>query len=146
MKKMLSLVLALAMVLSLTTMVWAAGPVVINVETNAELVEALKTNAEEVVINLSAAPTDGTEKFTINLSSRTLVPHIKSLTINGTDHTKVEFYKNVAANLFGELTINNCEILKNTAKGWGHLIYSSGHNCMHCTERQFSRKVLPFPY
>ena len=53
----------------------------------------------------------------------------RTLTINGTDGTKIEF-KNlqVRASQFDELVINNCEILRMPNKSWGHLVFGSSDN------------------
>ena len=53
----------------------------------------------------------------------------RTLTINGTDGTKIEF-KNlqVRASQFDELVINNCEILRMPDKSWGHLVFGSSDN------------------
>ena len=52
----------------------------------------------------------------------------RTLTINGTDGTKIEF-KNlqVRASQFDELVINNCEILRMPNKSWGHLVFGSSN-------------------
>ena len=53
----------------------------------------------------------------------------RTLTINGTEGTKIEF-KNlqVRASQFDELVINNCEILRMPDKFWGHLVFGSSDN------------------
>lgn len=121
MKKFISLVLALVMALSLTTIAWGAETVV-NATSDAEIANALATTTTaELVINLPA--TTGSEVFTIELYANYNAA-IKSVTINGTDKTKVKF-ANAQVRLvdFDEFTITDCEILHMATKSWGHLVF-----------------------
>ena len=124
MKKFISLVLALVMALSLTTIAWGA-PTTVDVTSNAQLATVLKdTTAQEVVINLSETPSDGTHYIIDLYSNPTVNASIKSLTINGTGTTKVSFDKQqVNAALFNKLTINKCEVLRMHTKSWGHIVF-----------------------
>ena len=124
MKKFISLVLALVMALSLTTIAWGA-PTTVDVTSNAQLATVLKdTTAQEVVINLSETPSDGTHYIIDLYSNPTVNASIKSLTINGTGTTKVSFDKQqVNAALFNKLTINKCEVLRMNTKSWGHIVF-----------------------
>ena len=51
----------------------------------------------------------------------------ESLTISGTEGTQLAFLKGqVRAELFNNLTIKNCEILRMAEKSWGMLVFSTG--------------------
>ena len=122
MKKFFSLVLALVMALSLTTVAFGADVTEFDATSDAEIATALATTTTaELVINLPA--TAGDNFFTIELYTNYNAA-IKSVTINGTDKTKVKF-ANLQVRLvdFDEFTINDCEILRMPNKPWGHLVF-----------------------
>ena len=51
----------------------------------------------------------------------------ESLTISGTEGSKLAFLKGqVRAEIFNNLTIKNCEILRMAEKSWGMLVFSTG--------------------
>jgi hypothetical protein len=67
----------------------------------------------------------GAGEYTVDLYANA---HAKTtLNIIGTENTKVKFAnKQVRAELYDELTISNCEILRMATKGWGMLVFSTG--------------------
>jgi len=115
MKKMLSLVLTLAMVLSLTTIAWAADPGTITNDT--ALQDAINSGATEVVL--------GEGEFTVDLYN---IAARDSLTITGQGAaTKLNFKCNqVRLELFNSFTLSNCTIGRMVNKSWGQLVFSTG--------------------
>ena len=114
MKKFFSLVLALVMALSLTTVAWGADPV--PVTTSEELQAAINRGDAEIVLGMG--------EFTADLY---VVPANRNLTITGQGaDTKLNFSKEqVRLALFDSLTISNCTIGRMVNKSWGQLVFGS---------------------
>jgi len=114
MKKFFSLVLALVMALSLTTVAWGAPVPVAN---DTELKDAIAAGATEIVL--------GAGEFTVDLYN---IAARDSLTITGQGAaTKLNFkHGQVRLELFNSFTISNCTIGRMVDKSWGQLVFSTG--------------------
>ena len=114
MKKFFSLVLALVMALSLTTVAWGADPV--PVTSTADLQAAINRGDTKIVL--------GEGEFTADFYDGT--PN-RNLTITGQGAaTKLNFANlQVRLALFDSLTIENCTIGRMLGKSWGQLVFGS---------------------
>ena len=91
-----------------------AAATVLKANNDAQLAQALGTEAE--TIELAAG------KYVANLYD---APRKETLNIVGTEGTKLAFDRpQVRADLFNEVKISNCEILRMPNKSWGHLVFS----------------------
>ena len=97
-------------------------------------VDALISNTAELTTALTSA---GDTKSIVLCSGTYTVPdlsetnysHIKSLTIEGTEGTKVEFDGgNVVLTNLDQFTIRNCEILHMAEKSWGMIVFCASNN------------------
>ena len=112
MKKFFSLVLALVMALSLTTVAWGAP-----ITNDTDLQNAINSGATEIVL--------GAGEFTVDLYN---IAARDSLTITGQGAaTKLNFkHGQVRIELFNSFTISNCTIGRMVDKSWGQLVFSTG--------------------